>query len=81
MPARCVVLEDAERMGNLIHDRKQKPLPWESHKAVCRRCKGSKTVYYASMRGGADVIGGRRVPCPDCGGKGMIREPDQPLSL
>jgi hypothetical protein len=56
-------------------------LPWESHKTVCRRCKGSKTVYYASMRGGVEVIGGRRVPCPDCGGKGTVREPDQPSSL
>ena len=40
---------DAVRMGNLIHDRKQKPLPWESHKTVCHRCKGRKTVYYASI--------------------------------
>jgi hypothetical protein len=72
---------DAVRMGNLIHDRKQKPLPWESHKTICRRCKGSRTVYYASMRGGVEVIGGRRVPCPDCGGIGTVREPDQPPPL
>ena len=39
-------------MGNLIHDRKQKPLPWESRKTVCLRCKGSKTVYYAAIRRG-----------------------------
>jgi hypothetical protein len=42
-------------MGNLIHDRKQKPLPWDSHKTVCQRCKGRKTVYYAAMRGGAEL--------------------------
>ena len=51
-------------MGNLIHDRKQKPLPWESRKTTCRRCKGGKTVYYAAIRGGVEVVGGRRVPCP-----------------
>jgi DnaJ-class molecular chaperone len=64
-------------MGNLIHDRKQKSLPWESSKTVCRRCKGSKTVYYAALRGGVEVVGGRRVPCPDCGGKGTVLEPDR----
>ena len=31
-------------MGNLIHDRKQKPLPWESRKTTCRRCKGGRQV-------------------------------------
>jgi hypothetical protein len=65
-------------MGDLIHDRKQKSLPWQSHRTVCRRCKGSKTVYYASMRSGAEVIGGRRMACPDCGGTGTVREPDHP---
>ena len=78
IPARQRGPGDAVRMGNLIHDRKQKPLPWESHKTACRRCKGSRTVYYASMRSGVDVVGGRRVPCPDCGGKGTVQEPDQP---
>jgi DnaJ-class molecular chaperone len=68
-------------VGNLIHDRKQKPLPWESRKIVCRRCKGGKTVYYASMRGGVEVVGGRRMPCPDCGGKGTVLEPDHPSPL
>ena len=65
-------------MGDLIHDRRQKPLPWASHKTVCRRCKGSKTVYYASMRSGVEVIGGRRVPCPECSGKGIVLEPVHP---
>ena len=68
------------RMGDLIHDRKQKPLPWQSHRTVCRRCKGSKTVYYVSMRGGIEVVGGRRVACPECGGTGAVLEPDDPAS-
>ena len=63
-------------MGDLIHDRRQQPLPWTSHKAVCGRCKGSKTVYYASMRSGVEVIGGRRIPCPECGGKGTVLGPN-----
>jgi hypothetical protein len=65
-------------MGDLIHDRRRKPLPWQSRKTVCRRCKGSKTVNYVSMRSGVEVIGGRRMPCPDCGGKGTVLEPGQP---
>jgi len=32
-------------MGELIHDRKQQPLPWQSHRTIRRRCKGSKSVY------------------------------------
>ncbi|HEY3848478.1 MAG TPA: hypothetical protein VGL95_15330 [Acetobacteraceae bacterium] len=68
-------------MGDLIHDRKQKPLPWPSHKTVCRRCHGSKTVYHAAMRSGVEVVGGRRVPCPDCCGNGTILEPDRPSPL
>ena len=65
-------------MGDLIHDRKQKSLPWQSHRTVCRRCKGSKTIYYVSTPGGIEVVGGRRVACPDCGGKGTVLEPDHP---
>lgn len=68
-------------MGDLIHDPKQRPLPWQSHKAVCRRCKGQKTIYYAAMRDGVEVVGGRRVACPECGGKGTVQEPDQPSLL
>jgi DnaJ-class molecular chaperone len=67
-------------MGDLIYDRKQQPLPWQSHRTVCRRCKGSKTVYYVSTPGGIEVVGGRRVPCPDCGGTGTVLEPGDPAS-
>ena len=66
------------RRGDLIHDRRQRPLPWASHKTICRRCKGTKTVYYASLRSGVEVIGGRRVPCPECSGKGIVLEPVHP---
>jgi hypothetical protein len=68
-------------MGHLIHDRRQKPLLWQSHKTVCRRCKGAKTVYYASMRSRVEAIGGRRIPCPECGGKGTVLEPERPSLL
>jgi hypothetical protein len=67
-------------MGDLIYDRKQQPLPWQSHRTVCRRCKGSKTVYYVSMPGGIEVVGGRRIACPECGGTGAVLEPDDPTS-
>jgi DnaJ-class molecular chaperone len=66
-------------MAELIHDRKQKPLPWKSHKSVCRRCKGSKTVYYTALRPGMEIIGGRRISCPECGGTGTVFEPDQAI--
>ncbi len=62
-------------MGDLIHDLQQSPLPLGRHKTLCRRCTGSGTVYYAAVRGGVEVVGGRRVPCPDCGGKGKIQAP------
>jgi hypothetical protein len=32
----------------------------------------------AAMRSGVEVIGGRRVPCPDCGGKGSVLDLDLP---
>lgn len=64
-------------MGEVIHDRKQKPVPWASRKTVCRRCNGHKTIYHAAVRPGVEIIGGRRVTCPECGGTGTVLEPDQ----
>lgn len=58
-------------MGDLIHDPKQRPLPWQSHKAVCRRCKGQKTIYYAAMRGGVEVVGA--LPAPSAAARAACR--------
>ena len=52
-----------------IRDLGQIELPI-AQKIVCRRCRGAGDVYYA--RTGADVVGGKRVECPECEGRGKI---------
>lgn len=42
----------------------QPPLPL-TPPVPCERCDGQGTVY---RTGRADVIGGKRIACPDCGG-------------
>jgi DnaJ-class molecular chaperone len=42
---------------------------------TCRRCKGSGTVYYARMP--AEVVGGKRIICPECNGVGKLDLADQ----
>ena len=37
-----------------------------------RRSKGSKLVYDARNRCNVDVIGGKRMPCPECAGTGFV---------
>jgi hypothetical protein len=37
---------------------------------TCRRCKGVGTVYYARMP--AEIIGGKRIACPECNGTGKL---------
>lgn len=38
--------------------------------APCRRCGGTGDVYY--LPGRREVIGGKRVVCPECGGSGVV---------
>jgi DnaJ-class molecular chaperone len=38
----------------------------------CQRCKGQETTYRVKVHG-ADVIGGKRVTCPECGGEGKVQ--------
>lgn len=57
-------------MGDLIHATGQAEL-FEA-KLECRRCKGEGTVYRSRLPSGVSVHGGKRVPCPDCGGRGKI---------
>jgi len=42
---------------------------------VCRRCKGSGAVYYARIP--AEVVGGKRISCPECNGTGKLDLADQ----
>ena len=58
-------------MGNLIHSLGQSTLLLEVPILVCRRCKGGKTVYHSRNRSNIDVIGGKRIPCPECPGTGV----------
>jgi hypothetical protein len=52
-----------------IQDLCQLELPI-AQKMICRRCCGAGEVYYA--RTGADVVGGKRIECPECDGRGEI---------
>jgi hypothetical protein len=53
----------------IIQDLGQLELPI-AQKIICRRCRGTGEVYYA--RTGADVVGGKRIECPECDGRGEI---------
>ncbi len=59
-------------MGDLIHSLGQSTLLLEVPVLVCRRCKGGKTVYHARNRSNIDVIGGKRMPCPERAGTGVV---------
>jgi len=37
---------------------------WPRPNTHCRRCGGSRTIYYVRSR--PEVVGGKRVPCPEC---------------
>jgi hypothetical protein len=52
-----------------IQDHGQLELPI-AQKIICRRCGGAGQVYYA--RTGAEVVGGKRIECPECEGRGEI---------
>jgi DnaJ-class molecular chaperone len=58
-------------MGDLIHDTGQTVLPLAATDAICKRCKGQGTTYRTRVRG-VEVIGGKRILCPECGGVGVI---------
>ncbi len=51
-------------MDELIRVTTQASLPLGQEADVCRRCNGARTVYY--MRRRCDVVGGKRIPCPEC---------------
>jgi DnaJ-class molecular chaperone len=59
-------------MGNLICDRSQVCLPLAATPIACQRCKGQGTTYRVEVHG-ADVIGGKRMTCPECGGEGRAQ--------
>ena len=59
-------------MGDLIQSPGQSTLPWEAPVLACQRCMGSKTVYRARLRSKVAVIGGKRIPCPECAGIGFV---------
>ena len=69
-------------MGDLIYSPRQSTLLWEAPVLVCQRCLGSKTVYHARSRSKVEVIGGKRIPCPECAGIGFVgaRRPAKRLS-
>jgi hypothetical protein len=46
----------------------QPPLPL-APPVRCLRCDDAGTVYYLP---GRDAVGGKRIPCPDCGGLGWV---------
>ena len=55
-------------MGTIHHpDQPELPIVQQ---ITCRRCRGAGEVYYARLP--ADVVGGKRIGCPECGGAGKL---------
>jgi hypothetical protein len=52
-----------------IHHSDQPELPIVQQ-ITCRRCRGAGEVYYARFP--ADVVGGKRIGCSECGGAGKL---------
>lgn len=66
-------------MNEQIHDKRQPKFRWPGERVPCPKCGGARTVYYTQQHAHdpGDVIGGKRVICSACGGKGKVREPRQ----
>jgi hypothetical protein len=52
-----------------IHHSDQPELPIVQQ-ITCRRCRGAGEVYHARFP--ADVVGGKRIRCPECAGAGKL---------
>jgi DnaJ-class molecular chaperone len=61
------------RMATIDHE--SQPELQIAQRIACRRCKGAGTVYYARIP--AEVIGGKRINCPECNGTGKLDLADQ----
>ena len=59
-------------MTGLIHDPAQSNLGLTTGPAVCLRCGGTKLVYRNRTPSGVEIVSGKRIPCPECGGLGKI---------
>lgn len=54
----------------------QTSLAWPGIEEVCPKCHGKRHVYYLHAgQPGVEVVGGKRVTCPVCGGEGSVRIP------
>jgi hypothetical protein len=58
--------------GSLICDRSQVCLPLALTPIAWQRCKG-QGITYRFKGHGVEVIGGKRVTCPECGGEGKMQ--------
>jgi DnaJ-class molecular chaperone len=52
-----------------IHHPDQPELPIVQQ-ITCRRCRGVGQIYYVRIP--ADVVGGKRIKCPECAGLGRL---------
>ena len=62
----------------MLHTRRRKPQQialWPTMEAMCPRCRGAGHVYYRATSPRVEVIGGKRVRCPTCGGRGKVQIP------
>jgi hypothetical protein len=56
----------------------QLPLPWPAAAETCPRCHGAGNVYYVRQTDPyVEVVGGKRIVCPICGGRGVVSVPVQ----
>jgi hypothetical protein len=56
----------------------QLSLPWSAAAETCSRCHGAGNVYYVRQANpDVEVVGGKRIVCPVCGGSGSVSVPVQ----
>jgi hypothetical protein len=61
----------------IAREDRQQILPWPGGAAPCPKCRARGEVYYLQTRQpDVEIIGGRRIICPACGGVGMVWAPE-----
>jgi len=62
-------------MHRTRHRKPQQIALWPTTKATCPRCRGAGDAYHRAAPPRVEVIGGKRIRCPTCDGRGKVEIP------